>query len=118
MPTYQSGYGIGSNALQGVQQPSDFAKAQQIASIGASLFAMSDSRLKKNIKKIDDVEPGIGWYTWDWNDKAEEIGVTNLPTEGVIAQEVKEVDPSAVMLDEDGYYRVNYSKIYYKRDAV
>ena len=118
MPTYQSGYGIGSNALQGVQQPSDFAKAQQIASIGASLFAMSDSRLKKNIKKFDDVEPGIGWYTWDWNDKAEEIGVTNLPTEGVIAQEVKEVDPSAVMLGEDGYYRVNYSKIYYKRDAV
>ena len=118
MPTFQSGYGIGSNALQGVQQPSDFAKAQQIASIGASLFAMSDSRLKKNIKKIDDVEPGIGWYTWDWNDKAEEIGVTNLPTEGVIAQEVKEVDPSAVMLGEDGYYRVNYSKIYYKRDAV
>ena len=118
MPTYQTGYGIGSNALQGVQQPSDFAKAGQIASTAASLFMMSDARLKKNIRKIDDVEPGIGWYTWDWNDKAEEIGVTNLPTEGVIAQEVKEVDPSAVMLDEDGYYRVNYSKIYYKRDAV
>ena len=118
MPQYTSGFGIGQQAIGANQTPSDFAKASQVASTAASLFALSDARLKKNIRKIDDVEPGIGWYTWDWNDKAEEIGVTNLPTEGVIAQEVKEVDPSAVMLDEDGYYRVNYSKIYYKREAV
>ncbi len=93
---------------------SDFAKGSQVAGTIASLFALSDARLKKNIKKVDDVEPGIGWYTWEWNDKAKEIGVINLPNEGVIAQEVKEVDPSAVMLDEDGYYRVNYSKINYE----
>ena len=106
MPQYSSGWAI--------SPPSDFAKAGQAASTVASLFAMSDARLKKNIKKVDDVEPGIGWYTWEWNDKAKEVGVINLPTEGVIAQEVKEVDPSAVMLDEDGYYRVNYSKINYE----
>ena len=114
MPQYSSGFGIGQTPVGANQTPSDFAKGSQVAGTIASLFALSDARLKKNIKKVDDVEPGIGWYTWEWNDKAKEIGVINLPNEGVIAQEVKEVDPSAVMLDEDGYYRVNYSKINYE----
>jgi hypothetical protein len=37
------------------------------------------------------------------------------PTEGVIAQELVEVDPSAVLMGEDGYYRVDYSKVNYER---
>jgi len=116
MPQYSSGFGIGQQAVGANQSPSDFANAANIAGTVASFF--SDLRLKENISKVKEIEPGIGWYTWDWNDKAKEIGADGLPTEGVIAQEVKEVDPRAVMIGEDGYYRVDYSKINYEGARV
>ena len=61
-------------------------------------------------KKIDDLETGIGWDTWDWNEKGKEIGADAEPTEGVLAQEVLEVKPDAVVV-KDGYYAVDYSKV-------
>jgi hypothetical protein len=67
----------------------------------------SDERLKENIKPIGKSENGHNLYTWDWNDKAKELGV-NTPTIGVLAQEVKKYMPEAVIEDENGYYRVNY----------
>jgi 23S rRNA C2498 (ribose-2'-O)-methylase RlmM len=70
----------------------------------------SDIRLKENVMKVGDVQPGVGWYTWTWNDTAKAMGV-DAPTEGVMAQELIEVDPSAVLIGEDGYYRVDYSKV-------
>ena len=73
----------------------------------AAMFAMSDERLKENIKPIGKSENGHNLYTWDWNDKAKELGV-NTPTIGVLAQEVKKYMPEAVIEDENGYYRVNY----------
>ena len=66
--------------------------------------------LKTNIKKVGELEPGIGWYTWDWNDKAKELGIDAEPTEGVLAQEVLEVKPDAVVV-KDGYYAVDYAKV-------
>jgi len=82
--------------------------SQILGAIG-SIFS-SDVDLKTNIKKVGELDPGIGWYTWDWNDKAKEIGVDVEPTEGVLAQEVLEVKPDAVIV-EDGYYAVDYSKV-------
>ena len=79
-----------------------------------SNFMPSDIRLKENVMKVDQVEPGVGWYTWDWNDTAKQLGIGG-PTEGVIAQELIKVDPSAVLMGEDGYYRVDYSKVNYER---
>ena len=70
------------------------------------MFA-SDERLKENIKPIGKSENGHNLYTWNWNDKAKELGV-NDPTTGVLAQEVKKYMPEAVIEDENGYYRVNY----------
>ena len=67
----------------------------------------SDERLKENIKPIGKSENGHNLYTWDWNDKAKELGINN-PTIGVLAQEVKKYMPEAVIEDENGYYRVNY----------
>ena len=121
MPQYTTGYGAQAGQAGAYQQPSDVAKAGGIIStIGnfvGGLFG-SDIRLKENINKIDEVEPGVGWYTWDWNEKAKDIGVDDQPTEGVIAQELIKVDPSAVIIGEDGYYRVDYSKVYYNREAI
>jgi len=114
MPQYSSGYGVGSNQNQAYQKPSTFSKVANIAGTVASFFP-SDIRLKENVVKVDEVEPGVGWYTWDWNDTAKAMGVDDQ-TEGVIAQELMEVDPGAVAMGDDGYYRVDYSKV--KRDRT
>jgi len=114
MPQYSSGYGVGSNQNQAYQKPSTFSKVANIAGTVASFFP-SDIRLKENVIKVDEVEPGVGWYTWDWNDTAKAMGVDDQ-TEGVIAQELMEVDPGAVAMGDDGYYRVDYSKV--KRDRT
>ena len=73
----------------------------------AGMYFLSDERLKENIKPIGKSENGHNLYTWDWNDKAKELGV-NTPTIGVLAQEVMKYMPEAVIEDENGYYKVNY----------
>jgi hypothetical protein len=82
-----------------------------ILGTGAQLYAtklmFSDKKLKENIKPIGTSKNGHKLYTWDWNDKAKELGV-NDPTRGVIAQEVMKYMPEAVTKDANGYYMVNY----------
>jgi len=109
MPGFQSGYSVGTQQNQTYQKPSTFSKVANIAGTVASFFP-SDIRLKENVMKVGDVQPGVGWYTWTWNDTAKAMGV-DAPTEGVMAQELIKVDPSAVLMGEDGYYRVDYSKV-------
>ena len=88
--------------------------AGDVLGAGAELFAlskllplMSDKRLKENIKSIGTSKNGHKLYTWDWNDKAKELGI-NDPTTGVIAQEVMKYMPEAVSKNANGYYMVNY----------
>ena len=106
--------GTGTSAYQrGVyQQPT--ALGQAVGAAGTLLTGIgafkSDIDLKENITKIGELEPGIGWYTWDWNDKGKAIGAESEPSEGVLAQEVLEVKPDAVVV-KDGYYAVDYSKV-------
>ena len=76
-------------------------------STGTALNYISDERLKENIKSIGTSENGHKLYTWDWNDKAKELGI-NDPTIGVIAQEVMKYMPEAVSKNTNGYYMVNY----------
>jgi hypothetical protein len=97
---------------QSYQQPSGFSQAVGTAGQIAALASMipSDAELKDNIKKIGELEPGVGWYTWDWNEKGKAIGADATPAEGVLAQEVLEVKPNAVTV-KDGYYAVDYSKV-------
>ena len=67
----------------------------------------SDRRLKKNIKHIDTVD-GVKFYTWEWNEIADQIGVSGDRTVGVIAQELEAIYPELVTEGGDGYLRVNY----------
>ena len=117
MPQYQSGFSMGQNQGQAQTRGSTLAQGLQAAGTVASIVAASDIRLKENVMKIDEVQPGVGWYTWDWNDTAKAMGIDD-PTEGVIAQELKEIDPSAVIMGEDGYYSVDYSKVNRSREAI
>lgn len=72
------------------------------------LGMFSDVRLKKNIKFIKE-ENGYNIYSWDWNDKAIELGINTEPNTGVLAQELLHTD--VVSKHTNGYYTVDYSKI-------
>ena len=117
MPTFTSGFGMGQNQGQAQTRGSTLAQGLQAVGTIASFFPKSDIRLKENVMKIDEVQPGVGWYTWDWNDTAKAMGIDD-PTEGVIAQELKEVDPSAVIMGDDGYYSVDYSRVNRSREKI
>jgi hypothetical protein len=78
-------------------------------------WASSDSRLKDDVKSIDGALEKllkIGGYNYVWNDKALEMYPTRTPEDvGVIAQEIQEVIPEAVIERENGYLAVDYDKL-------
>lgn len=84
------------------------ANQQKTALTIASLFA-SDPALKDNI--VHTGEHGEHrLYTWDWNDKANSIGLYGSSA-GVMADEVKLINPDAVITDTDGFMKVNYAML-------
>ena len=75
-----------------------------------TLTQNSDRRLKKNITKIEhalSIINKIGGYTYNWKKE------TNQPLTqiGVIAQEVQEVLPEIVKINDDGILSVSYSSL-------
>jgi hypothetical protein len=66
------------------------------------LYSMSDSKLKKNINHIDnalDIIVNTNVYSYDWKlDEYPNLGIHEGEHYGFIAQEIKELVPSAVAL--------------------
>jgi hypothetical protein len=85
--------------------------------VGADVvaYASSDIRLKENISKIDNSLEKllkISGYQYHWNTIAQEMYPERTMLDvGVIAQEVQEILPSAVVERADGYLAVNYDKM-------
>jgi len=85
--------------------------------VGADIYsyASSDARLKENLSKIDNSLEKllkISGYQYHWNKIAQEMyPERTMQDVGVIAQEVKEVIPSAVVERDDGYLAVRYDKL-------
>lgn len=77
--------------------------------LGAAAL-MSDAGLKDNLEPVAKIN-GFQLYRWTWNDKAAELGCSDQPTFGVVAQEVRETRPEAVMEHPDGYLMVDYRKL-------
>jgi len=71
------------------------------AGIGAAV--KSDRRLKKNIKRIGTHVLGVGLYTWDY--------LWGEPFAGVMADEVEQVMPEAIVMHPSGFKMVNYSML-------
>lgn len=72
-----------------------------------SLVMRSDKRLKTSIKRIDKpVEKlsQLNGYTYQFKDK-------NVSTAGLLAQEVKEVLPTAVVEQDDGMLSLDYNAV-------
>jgi len=110
-----------SNALQATPMPTTqtqtgspglFNMLSTIAGIGAQAGMFSDVRLKKDIKQIGKLPNGMNLYKWAWNKLGKAIGADKFPAIGVLAQEVQKTNPEFVVKGDDGYLRVNYSKIY------
>ena len=82
-----------------------------ILNLGSQIggFAFSDPALKENIKSIG-TENGHNIYSWDWNSRALDLGLIGS-SRGVMANEVKEKNPEAVVTFDDGFMRVDYDAI-------
>lgn len=74
---------------------------------GTALF--SDPKLKENIKKVGN-QNGFNIYEWTWNKAANAFGLVG-DSIGVMADEVLDKMPDAVVRDKSGYLKVNYAKI-------
>ena len=99
-----------AGGIQGRQQieSQTAANNRQLAFTAASLAA-SDPALKTNIKQEADSNEVLNTYTWDWNEKANDIGLYGS-SRGVMADEVLDYMPEAVVI-ENGFMKVNYDMI-------
>lgn len=77
---------------------------QAAAGLGALMTAASDRRLKKDIIRIGTHPIGCGIYSYT---------IFGKPEVGVMAQELIEVMPEAVVTHPNGYLMVNYGMIGY-----
>ena len=99
------------SAAQFLQNTGSLGDIAQLASgIGGAAAGASDIRLKKNIEKIGVLPNGLNIYKWDWKEEAALVSGPKM-TIGVIAQEVQEIMPNAVILDSSGYLKVNYGMV-------
>ena len=103
-------------AISGAPIPSSTSQSStpgllDIAQTGALLYMASDKNLKKEIKKVGELGNGLNVYTWKWNDESKDVISKNQPEIGVIAQEVQEVMPEAVVRGDHGYLMVNYGAL-------
>jgi hypothetical protein len=96
------GNSFGSSTGQGSSSSTSIDPGFAAAGIGA----ISDARLKENIEHVERID-GINMYTWDWKDES----LSSPMNYGVIAQEVAETHPEAVMTGDHGYMMVDYSKL-------
>jgi len=73
----------------------------------ASLVAMSDRRLKKDIKKLDELSDGLGVYEWRylWETEDDDVNV------GHMADEVKLLRPWALGPEVAGFMTVDYGAL-------
>ncbi len=87
------------------------ARAQglgNVADIGGSVLgAFSDKLLKKNIKKVGEIN-GVNIYSFEPNELGEKIGMSM--TFGVIADEVEEQHPDLIG-NRNGFKTVNYPEL-------
>lgn len=112
LPTVGTIGGMGGTST-GKQQTPGSSMFNSLLSGGAAAgqiySAFSDPMLKKNIRKLHDVEDGIGYYEWDWNEEGKKL-TGEEHSEGLLAQEVKEKYPEFVSVDPGtGYMKVDYS---------
>ena len=79
-------------------------EARTIIQQSPAIITPSDIRLKRDIVLLDRLPNGIGLYRYRyiWSDQV---------YVGVMAQEVAQIVPDAVVRGADGFLRVNYARL-------
>lgn len=112
-PDYQGAVYQNYNAANQQYQSAQQARSQglggifgALGSIGAAaLPVISDRRLKTNIKRIGQLANGLATYSFKYiGDKAVQFGI--------MAQEAMHVIPEAVGVGPNGYFYVDYRKVW------
>jgi hypothetical protein len=102
-----------SKQLKQQNRNAQYAALGSVASAGitggATYFkpTPSDANLKENIKKIGTSEKGVAIYEFEYKNKKIGEGVF----QGVMAQDLLDSNPEAVLSDDNGFLSVDYSKI-------
>lgn len=76
-----------------------------LASAGASLAALSDRRTKMNIRKVGRLSNGLGIYDYSYKWAPQDI------QRGVMADEVLQMNPEAVVTGPGGFMMVDYGRL-------
>lgn len=104
-----AGTDVGGIINQGYQNQLGQYKEQQkmlggLFDAGANLFSLSDRRAKKDIVRLGETDAGTPVYSFRY--------ISGGPTQiGVMAQDIIETQPHAVVMGDDGFYRVNYAEV-------
>jgi hypothetical protein len=91
-------------ASQSAQMKNDTFNSMLSGASKIGAAAVSDARLKENLTRVGTTPAGVPVYDYNllWSDERET---------GVMAQDLLETQPDAVSVGEDGFYRVDYSKV-------
>lgn len=100
---------VQASGIAGRQQISADTAANQRQTALTVAAAFSDPALKTDIVRNGELN-GHNLYSWNWNDKAAELGLFGSSS-GVMADEVQKSNPEAVTIDESGFMKVNYEMI-------
>ena len=104
-----------ASVLYGTPQASttpDFRGTQSTTgSSNTKGFNLSDINAKQNIQKIGVLDNGLNLYKYEYKPEYQAEGGYGIQI-GVMAQEVEQVIPNAVMQRADGLKAVNYSMVY------
>jgi hypothetical protein len=98
---------MGQQTTTETRKPGLFDFLSLAATTGPKLAALSDRRLKTNIRPLGE-RNGIKLYSWDWNEEGKRVADPAQPTVGVMADELMKTHPHLVARGLDGYLRVNY----------
>lgn len=92
-------------------QPSLASQLGSLALGAASAYkTFSDIRMKENIERVGTLPSGLAVYDFDYKPEFKDVAGHGR-FRGVMAQEVLELSPEAVVVADNGYYAVDYSKI-------
>lgn len=96
----------GGQAYGGSQGVDGKSQALQLGLSAASLWAMSDRRLKQNVERVGALPSGLPLYTYRYVWDPPEVWRV-----GVMAQEAAEIVPDAVAVGPAGYLMVDYARV-------
>lgn len=107
--------GVGGVDYTGLVNQQYQAQTQQANAMNGGLFGLlsapfqmfrfSDERLKEDVERVGETDDGLPIYTYRYKGDP-------TPQMGVMAQEVAEVDPSAVARHPSGFLMVDYERVH------